>query len=528
MVNICIVHYNTPQLTECLIKSINKFTPNCKIYIFDNSDKKPFTYRQDNIVYFDNTKGEIIDFEKWLENYPEKKYSSACKNNFGSAKHCYSVQKCIDLIDDNFIRIDADCLLVNDISSIALSSALYVGELEIWKPKNPAKNIIKNATTRVKPYLMYINVELCKKYNISYYNDHHIYGLTVEGDYYDTGTYFYEQCSKIKDVPKQLIKLDNYILHYKGASWLEAARKYNNYKNIDPMLWLDKNKKYWYSCYPKNVKNVIYTCITNKYDLLKENINLQDYDFVCFTDDPTLCSETWIIKKIPEKLKDLSPVKQQRYIKTHPHEFFPEYEYSIWVDANVEVLKDPTDILLSIKDESVLIPHHPYRNCIYKEGKECIRLKKDTAENVNPQLNRYKEEGFPVNIGLVQSNIIIRKHNEEDCIKLMEAWWEEIERGSHRDQLSFNYALWKNPTRFAYLNKTLYKSKWFNWKVKHEIAANKVNIQAVYTNFGVNYDIIREKIIEDPTTKIDKIIQRPDPKIDKVIQLPTPIKRIFY
>ena len=48
MINICIVHYNTPLLTEYLIKSINKFTPNSKIYIFDNSDKEPFTYRQKN------------------------------------------------------------------------------------------------------------------------------------------------------------------------------------------------------------------------------------------------------------------------------------------------------------------------------------------------------------------------------------------------------------------------------------------------------------------------------------------------
>ena len=25
----------------------------------------------------------------------------------------------------------------------------------------------------------------------------------------------------------------------------------------------------------------------------------------------------------------------------------------------------------------------------------------------------------------------------------MEIWWEEIEKGSSRDQLSFNYALWR-------------------------------------------------------------------------------------
>ena len=69
MVNICIVHYNTPLLTECLIKSINKFTPDSKIYIFDNSDKYPFTYKQYNIIYFDNTKGEIINFDDKYSSY---------------------------------------------------------------------------------------------------------------------------------------------------------------------------------------------------------------------------------------------------------------------------------------------------------------------------------------------------------------------------------------------------------------------------------------------------------------------------
>ena len=73
MVNICIVHYNTPLLTECLIKSINKFTPDSKIYIFDNSDKYPFTYKQHNIIYFDNTKGEIINFDEWLKNIQTEK-----------------------------------------------------------------------------------------------------------------------------------------------------------------------------------------------------------------------------------------------------------------------------------------------------------------------------------------------------------------------------------------------------------------------------------------------------------------------
>ena len=62
--NIVIVHYNTPYLTECLVRSINLFVEDAIIYIFDNSDKKPFTAEFDNVTILDNTKGQIINFDK--------------------------------------------------------------------------------------------------------------------------------------------------------------------------------------------------------------------------------------------------------------------------------------------------------------------------------------------------------------------------------------------------------------------------------------------------------------------------------
>ena len=39
--------------------------------------------------------------------------------------------------------------------------------------------------------------------------------------------------------------------------------------------------------------------------------------------------------------------------------------------------------------------------------------------------------------------VILRRHNEKDCIRVMEDWWTEIKYGSKRDQLSFNYVLGK-------------------------------------------------------------------------------------
>ena len=113
--NIVIIHYNTPRLTECLVRSINLFVKDAIIYIFDNSDKEPFTAFFDNVLVIDNTKGEIIDFDKWLEKYPKKHLSNGRANKWGSAKHCYSVEKCMEIIQDDFILLDSDVLLKKDI-----------------------------------------------------------------------------------------------------------------------------------------------------------------------------------------------------------------------------------------------------------------------------------------------------------------------------------------------------------------------------------------------------------------------------
>ena len=83
-------------------------------------------------------------------------------------------------------------------------------------------------------------------------------------------------------------------------------------------------------------------------------------------------------------------------------------------------------------------------------------------------MERFKKEGFPEEYGLLQSNIMLRKHNNSDCIKLMEDWFKELKNGSHRDQLSFNYVSGKNKdVNVTYLDKYIYKSNYFNWVGGH-------------------------------------------------------------
>ena len=58
------------------------------------------------------------------------------------------------------------------------------------------------------------------------------------------------------------------------------------------------------------------------------------------------------------------------------------------------------------------------------------------------------------------------KHNQKDVIKAMEMWWDEIENGSRRDQLSFNYAAWKTKTGFNWIKQDI-RDDGYVLEVKH-------------------------------------------------------------
>ena len=113
-------------------------------------------------------------------------------------------------------------------------------------------------------------------------------------------------------------------------------------------------------------------------------------------------------------------------------------------------------------------------------------------------MKKYKQEGFPKNYGLPQTCIVFRYHNDESCKRLMKTWWEEIKNESHRDQLSFNYALWKNKdVRIKYLDKSIFDCETFKWgvahrKVKQNSVLQKINaLNSPKPNTSVNNNAVK-------------------------------------
>lgn len=237
--NVCIVHFNTPALTAHLVKSINKHTPGTHIYIFDNSDKLPFVNSFVNVTVFDNTKGQIINFDQWLKKYPNKDKSGGKANKWGSAKHAYSVEKCMELIGEPFVLFDSDVLVRKDFSSLFDEIVCYKGEV-IYQPNSKVK--------RVLPFICFINTPMCFAKNVHYFDENYMHGLHVgnTGDRYDTGAALYILTEKNK-APHREIKVADYIVHYGNGSWVDAAEKMRKPKHIPAGDWLKKYKDFWCS-----------------------------------------------------------------------------------------------------------------------------------------------------------------------------------------------------------------------------------------------------------------------------------------
>lgn len=216
-------------------------------------------------------------------------------------------------------------------------------------------------------------------------------------------------------------------------------------------------------------KIVCYTCITGNYDRLLDPLVVpSNIDFICFTDNWHQFSNVWQIRSVPKDLNELSNVKRQRIVKICPHRYLSEYDISIWVDGNICIKGNLNKLLAQYDlDKNPFYTRiHPCRNCIYDEAQKCIELNKDTNNIITEQIEHYKNEGYPKRIGMAETCVLLRKHNDIKCKKICYDWATELLKFSHRDQLSFNYVCWKNKYIPGYMNNefSIRINNFFEWK----------------------------------------------------------------
>ena len=236
------------------------------------------------------------------------------------------------------------------------------------------------------------------------------------------------------------------------------------------------------------IKKVVYTTIFGGYDDLVEPHYIPDgWDFICFTDDSNLKSDAWKIVKTKTFYNDNT--RNAKQFKVLPHRHLSDYDYSIFIDGNMTIRNNPDELIDNYLNSSniAFFNHNKNlldpRDCIYKEAEVIFEFGKrngnykDNPELIKSQMQTYQDEGYPKNNGLITGMVILRKHNEKDCIVMMEDWWTEIKYHSRRDQLSFNYVAWENKIDFSYLPGDSRNNKWFVSLGKHTGKNKKVEEQ---------------------------------------------------
>ena len=233
---VAIVHFNTPELTEACIMSIRKHGGmDYHITIFDNSNQRPFTKEMEGVTILDNTKGQIVNFDTLLSQYP--RCMNTC-NQWGSDKHMWSIQKLWDILPDGFVLMDSDILLKANIDFMWQEDQCAVGYVQSPQPGN------KMNLSRLVPMLCYINVSLCKKHGLRYFDPErnwmlHSKSMTDRLNWYDTGCSFYEDLHNHKNGARgRRVDIRPLIEHFKQGSWQRTNIK-------QQAAWLKQHENLW-------------------------------------------------------------------------------------------------------------------------------------------------------------------------------------------------------------------------------------------------------------------------------------------
>lgn len=198
---------------------------------------------------------------------------------------------------------------------------------------------------------------------------------------------------------------------------------------------------------PKN-KYVVFTVVVGCYDEVLQPVVIDDrFDYILFTDH--ISSDligVWKVRTFDYHNDDNT--RESRYPKMHPEELLPEYEASLYIDANICIAnKVVYDKVVSFneqgKDWAGLSFQHPY-DCVYAHAYYVMIRGFDKEKIVFDLCHFLRKEGYPRRNGLHENNVIYRKNNKI-CHVIDESWWELYCRYSRRDQLSLDYVLWKHP-----------------------------------------------------------------------------------
>mgnify|MGYP003310593105 CR=1 FL=1 len=192
---------------------------------------------------------------------------------------------------------------------------------------------------------------------------------------------------------------------------------------------------------------IIYTAITGAYDSLPQPFQpAEGFEFICFVEKGAKKSErdgVWRIEEIPFSWSDMTLLARSQ--KLNPHTSLPEdSRWSLWIDGNIRITDDSLYRIcreLQKRDVKLAGVKHPFRDCPYEETLRCLADRRESLWKLLRLVRFLRRNNVPEHAGLMETNIIFRKHNDPTVVEFDRWWWECLVKFSNRDQLTQTFAL---------------------------------------------------------------------------------------
>jgi len=182
-------------------------------------------------------------------------------------------------------------------------------------------------------------------------------------------------------------------------------------------------------------------------------------DFICFTDNPYLIPNGWIIDTTPYHNTDIDVMKYYKQsFQRIPR--LDKYEIIVWIDDAVEIIYNQTS--------EYLLHNVPHRQIIWDEQSRSI-------QDIDTHYKMYVDEGYSNDFfadmsihtqfrGAWITQFIAFANKDPDVRRLLSIWYSQ----TVHEQIGFHYAAWKTRITPYLLHGRLVKGRKIQFYLAHD------------------------------------------------------------
>jgi len=187
---------------------------------------------------------------------------------------------------------------------------------------------------------------------------------------------------------------------------------------------------------------IIYSCITNGYDVIPED-NYYDPDvrYVMFHDGTVERKGPWEFIDIRDYYYSECPVKTALYPKILPHKFFAFGEDTVWVDGCYKLVEETTKVAKTLFPFTIL--RHPARHTYYDEILEGFLCEFFSYDDAIFATKYYYDLGYNFKDEIPCCASIWRTISPT-MSKFCDDWWTYYECTNIRDQIGMRVSIQLN------------------------------------------------------------------------------------